>query len=130
MTDQGDWHSVTSRRTGHAPDQPLRWWRLIGGVVVVAVLVFVGVAAVGVVTARRAAEREAVNDALSITDILAESVLQPALEDALLDPDPAVSGPAVARMDDVVRQRLLSPTLVRVKLWSEDGRVVYSDEPR
>jgi signal transduction histidine kinase len=130
MTDPGRWLNVTSSITGHPPDQPLRWWRLVGGVVVVAVLVFVGVAAAGVVTARRTAEREAVNDALSITDILAESVLQPTLEDALLDPDPAISGPARTRMDAVVRQRLLSPTLVRVKLWSESGRVVYSDEPR
>jgi two-component system, NarL family, sensor kinase len=130
MTDSGRWVSVTGASTGNAPDRPLNWWRLVGGVVLVAVLVFVGVAAAGVITARRTAEREAVNDAATITDALAESVLQPALEDDLLSTDPAVSGPAVTRLGAVVRARLLSPTLVRVKVWTPQGRIVYSDEPR
>jgi two-component system NarL family sensor kinase len=130
MTDPGRWLNVTSSIAGHAPEQPLRWGRLIGGVAVVAAVVFVAVAALGALTAQRAAEREAVNDALSITDILAESVLQPALDDDLLSADPLVSGPAVTRLDPVVRRRMLSSTLVRVKIWAQDGRIVYSDEPR
>jgi two-component system NarL family sensor kinase len=130
MTDSQAWVTVAGASTGRAPDQPLNWWRLVGGVVLVAVLVFVSVAVVGSVTARRAAEREAVNDAATITDALATSVLQPALEDALISADPAVSGPAGARLDQVVRARLLSSTLVRVKVWTPQGKIVYSDEPR
>jgi signal transduction histidine kinase len=82
------------------------------------------------VTARRAAEREAVNDALATTDVLATSVLEPALEDAILAADPAAAAAAVARLDPVVRQRLLSPTIVRVKLWTPEGRIVYADDAR
>jgi len=121
---------VTGAVGGHDADEPPNWWRLGGGVALVALLVFAGVAAASAVTARRAAEREAVNDALAITDILATSVVEPALEDALTAPDPAVATAAVARLDPVVRQRLLSATIVRVKLWTPQGRVVYSDDPR
>jgi signal transduction histidine kinase len=130
MTDTPEWVTVAGASAGRAPEAPLNWWRLVGGVMLVAVLVFVSVAVVGSITARRAAEREAVNDAATITDALATSVLQPALEDALISADPAVSGPAVTRLDQVVRSRLLSSTLVRVKVWTPQGKIVYSDEPR
>jgi two-component system NarL family sensor kinase len=37
---------------------------------------------------------------------------------------------AIARLDAVVRGQLLSPSVVRIKVWAADGTVVYSDEPR
>ena len=67
--------------------------------------------------AQRLAEREAVNDAATIADVLADAVITPALTDALADGEPA----AVAAMDAVVRERVLGPRIVRVKLWSPDG---------
>ena len=36
---------------------------------------------------------------------------------------------AVRAVDDVVVSRILSGSIVRVKIWSADGRVLYSDEP-
>ena len=36
---------------------------------------------------------------------------------------------AVAAVDDVVVARVLSSSIVRVKIWSSDGRVLYSDDP-
>jgi signal transduction histidine kinase len=36
---------------------------------------------------------------------------------------------ALRALDDVVVARVLSSSIVRVKIWSADGRVVYSDEP-
>jgi len=36
---------------------------------------------------------------------------------------------ALERLDDVVLGQVLSPSIVRVKIWSQDGRVLYSDEP-
>jgi signal transduction histidine kinase len=36
---------------------------------------------------------------------------------------------AVRSVDDVVVGRILSNSIVRVKIWSADGRVLYSDEP-
>jgi signal transduction histidine kinase len=37
---------------------------------------------------------------------------------------------ALRRLDDVVVGQLASPALVRVKLWTRSGRILYSDEPR
>ena len=36
---------------------------------------------------------------------------------------------ALAKLDDTVLGQVLSPSIVRVKIWSKDGRVLYSDEP-
>jgi signal transduction histidine kinase len=85
-------------------------------------LVIVGVATS--IASRRVGEREATSDARSTTVIRAQSVVTPALSDALLDGDPA----ALASVDDVVRRSVLDDSLVRVKLWSADGTIVYSDE--
>jgi signal transduction histidine kinase len=90
---------------------------------VLAVLVVVGI--LGALAAQRLAEREAVNDAATMTNVLAEAVIQPAMTDELL----AGSPEAVRAMDAVVRERVLGPSVVRVKLWSADGRVLYADEP-
>ncbi|MEA2449383.1 MAG: two-component system, NarL family, sensor kinase, partial [Thermoleophilaceae bacterium] len=37
---------------------------------------------------------------------------------------------AIARIDRIVRMRVLHDPVVRIKIWSPDGRVLYSDEPR
>jgi signal transduction histidine kinase len=87
------------------------------------VLVVVGV--LGSLAAGRLAEREAVNDAARTADVLAEAVVMPGLSDAVADGDAA----AVAAFDTLVRQRVLTTGIVRVKLWSPEGQVVYADEP-
>ncbi len=89
---------------------------------VVAALLVVGV--VGTLAARQLAEREAVNDAATMADVLAEAVVEPSLTDALVAGD----GAAIAAFDQVARDRLLSDSIVRVKLWSADGKVLYADE--
>ena len=52
---------------------------------------------------------------------LAESVLQ----DGVLTGETA----ALRALDDVIVGRVLSSSVVRVKIWSSDGRVLYSDDP-
>jgi two-component system, NarL family, sensor kinase len=52
-------------------------------------------------------------------------LVESALRDGLLSGDPA----AVRALDDVVVARVLSESTVRVKVWSPDGRVLYSDHP-
>jgi signal transduction histidine kinase len=37
---------------------------------------------------------------------------------------------AIDRINTVVHERILSERVVRVKVWTPDGRIVYSDEPR
>ncbi len=89
---------------------------------VVAALLVVGV--VGTLAARLLAEREATNDAATMAGVLAEAVVEPSLTDALVAGDPA----AIAAFDDIARDRLLSESIVRVKLWSDQGKVLYADE--
>ena len=118
---------VTVSRPGHRPasDAELRPRRIVVQLVVGVLLVLLVVAVLGALAARRLAEREAVNDAAAMTDVLAEAVIQPALTDDLLTGSPA----AVRAMDAVVRERVLGPSVVRVKLWSAQGEVLYADEP-
>ena len=114
----------------HAPpDRPLRTRTVLTQVIVGALVVAIGVALAGAIASRRIAERESVTDAAQTTDLIAQQVIQPALTDGLVSGDRA----AVAAMDHIVRTRVLGPSfgnLVRVKLWTAAGRIVYSDEPR
>jgi two-component system, NarL family, sensor kinase len=105
---------------------PLRMRRVFLQLVGAALVVLAVVAVGGSYASRNVAEREAVNDAAVMTDLLAESTVQPALEDALLTGSPE----AYAKLDEVVRARVLGPSVVRVKIWKPDGTVLYSDEPR
>src|SRR3954465_6833886 len=57
---------------------------------------------------------------------LAGDVIAPLLTDAVVDGDPA----ALRRLDRAVRNHLLHEPTRRVKVWSPDGRIVYSDEHR
>jgi two-component system NarL family sensor kinase len=95
--------------------------QLVLGIVLVLAVVTVG----GSLAARRLAEREAVHDAAAMADVLAETVVQPALTDDLL----AGGTAARATFDAVVRERVLGTSVVRVKLWSPQGKVLYADEP-
>ncbi|MCU1432179.1 MAG: hypothetical protein JWP95_1284 [Actinotalea sp.] len=74
----------------------------------------------------RAAEREAIADARSVTVVLAQGVVEPAMTRGLADGDPG----ALAAFDRVIQERLPSQAVRRVKLWSMNGTIVYSDEPR
>src|SRR5215217_1265859 len=88
-----------------------------------AALVILVVAVVGAVAARRMAEGEAIDDASRRADLIADAVLQPALSDGLLRGDPG----ALRTVDRVVRDRAIAEPVVRVKLRSADGPVLYSD---
>ena len=48
------------------------------------------------------------------------------LSDGLLRGTPA----SLARLDDVVQGQVLGGSIVRVKVWTRSGRILYSDEPR
>jgi signal transduction histidine kinase len=78
------------------------------------------------ILARRAALHEAVRDARTSTQQLARAVVQPNLPSGLTTGSPA----AIAATDQLVRSRVLSGWLVRVKIWDASGRILYSDEPR
>lgn len=121
------WLTVTD--TGSPADlagQAPSMVRIAAQLTAAALVVLLVVAVVGAFASRNVAEREAVNDAAQMTDLLAQSVVQPTLEDGLLTGDQA----AYTRLDEAVRARVLGPTVIRVKVWLPDGTVLYSDEPR
>jgi two-component system NarL family sensor kinase len=120
------WVTVSRPRDTDRTQPPVNPRRVVTQVVAGLAVVLVLVGVLGSLAAQRLAEREAVNDAATIADVLAEAVITPALTDSLADGDAA----AVAAMDAVVRERVLGPRIVRVKLWSPEGQVLYADEPQ
>jgi signal transduction histidine kinase len=72
----------------------------------------------------RAAQDEATLDARNVTNVLAHSVTEP------LMPRGLVAGRAASLdiFDRRVRHRLLVAQIVRIKLWSPSGRIIYSDK--
>ncbi len=109
------------------PEPPLpQPRRMIAQLALAAGAVFVLIMLASSWAVSRLAEREAVNDTANTTNLLAMSVVQPALRDALLTGDPA----AYDDLDRVVRRNVLPNGIVRVKLWTPDGLVVYADERR
>ena len=117
--DKASWVTVAAPERLDSGDAPLSMRRVVAqlvlGVVVVLAVVTVG----GSFAARRLAEREAVTDAANTADVLAEAVVQPALSDALLEESPR----ALAQFSAVIKARVLSPSVVRVKLWTPQGKV-------
>jgi signal transduction histidine kinase len=86
--------------------------------------VLIGLVAVAVM--RRIGTGEAIRDAKQVARLAGEGIVAPNLTPAALAGDPD----ALRRLDRVVRSRVLRDGIVRVKLWTADGRIVYSDEPR
>ncbi|MEQ1788142.1 MAG: histidine kinase [Acidimicrobiales bacterium] len=93
----------------------------LAGIVALAVVGFATT-----IASRRVGERQAVTDARSTTVARAQGRVERVLTDGILDGDPA----AVEAVATVVERGVLDESLVRVKLWTEDGTIVYSDEPR
>ncbi len=72
----------------------------------------------------RAATDEATWDARRITDVLAHSVAEPAIPGGLVDGQAA----SLDKFDRTVLKRLLVDQIVRIKIWDETGRIIYSDK--
>jgi signal transduction histidine kinase len=75
------------------------------------------------IASRRVGEREAIANARRVTELTAKNVVEPAVPEALRHDDPV----ALARLDSIVRNDVLDDSLVRVKIWTPDGRIIYSD---
>ena len=90
------------------------------------VVVAVAVGIAGAAVSRRAAQTAATDDARTVTEVLAHSVIVPNLSDALVEGDAS----AIRRMDQAVVGKVTTGSLVRVKLWTPEGKIVYSDEHR
>ena len=120
------WLRLSGTQARTQPDRPVRPRMVLIQVIAGTLAVVIGVAVAGAFASRRVAEREAVTDAAHTTDLIARQVVQPAVTDGLISGSPA----ALKAIDGVVRQQVLSSSIVRVKLWTATGRIVYSDESR
>ena len=81
------------------------------------------VAAVAALAIRDITDDQALREAKQLTRVTALSAVTPDLTDQVITGGPA----ALARLDRTVRTRVLRSPVVRVKLWTLDGRIVYSD---
>ena len=89
----------------------------------------IAVVIVGIATAiasQRVGQREAIVDARTQTLAKAQGFIEPAVTAALASGDPV----AIAKIDTIVKRDILDASLIRVKIWTENGTIVYSDEPR
>jgi two-component system NarL family sensor kinase len=87
-------------------------------------LVIVGLSTA--VASRRIGQREAITEARSSAIIRAQNLVEPAVTDGLLTGSKA----SIARVDRIVRRDVIDSSLLRVKIWSRAGKIIYSDEPR
>src|SRR5690349_4702532 len=87
-------------------------------------MILIGIATAAV--SRHTGTSEAVRDAKEVTAFAGRGIVEPNLTRGVLRGDPA----ALRRFDALVHRRVLRDGIVRVKLWTRGGRIVYSDEPR
>ena len=89
-------------------------------------LVIIG--AIALIALRRESTRESIREARAITTFIAKSIAEPMLHErpGVLTGDPD----AVKWFDDRIRERVIGDgkSIVRVKIWDQDGRIVYSDQ--
>jgi len=78
----------------------------------------------GALVLRNHSNEQALTSARTLTAQAGRSVVQPRLTAAAIAGDPA----ALQELDRAVRAGVLSDPVVRVKLWTPDGRVIYSDQ--
>jgi signal transduction histidine kinase len=94
--------------------------------------VLVGLAALAIsvggslLVLRELGKREATRDARELAVLVGQGIVESNIDDRLVRGNSA----AVARIDRVVQERVLGERIARVKIWTRQGRIVYSDEPR
>ena len=89
-------------------------------------IVLLSLAALIAFVARQAGIEQATESARQVTYVTARGVVEPRLDAVVIAGEPA----ALTAFDQAMRKYVLQGSLVRVKLWNADGRIVYSDEPR
>jgi two-component system, NarL family, sensor kinase len=70
--------------------------------------------------------KQAIDQARNATFYIAKGVIETNADDGLLTGNPE----SRAHLDNRVHAAVLSGGLVRVKLWTKDGTIIYSDEPK
>ncbi|MFL5892844.1 MAG: sensor histidine kinase [Solirubrobacterales bacterium] len=69
---------------------------------------------------------EAIDNAKTVTRILGRQIVEPRLTDGIVHERPS----SIRRLDRVVENNVLQGQVLRVKIWTASGRIVYSDKHR
>jgi two-component system, NarL family, sensor kinase len=121
-TGDGKWHGprAAARDAGPPPRIGTAVARfMLGSLLAIAVVVIGGFLAL-----RSVAVKEAVRDTRERVEAEGQLVQAAALSDGLLRGEPG----SIATLDDIVRRQVLGGSIVRVKIWSRAGTILYSDE--
>ncbi len=101
-------------------------WRALARFALFGSIALLAVVAGTIVIAERVTRGEMLRHAQRTTADVARTIITPLANEDLRDGDPGT----VARLDDVMKARMKDGSLLRVKVWSEDGTVLWSDDPR
>ncbi|HEX6715379.1 MAG TPA: sensor histidine kinase [Thermoleophilaceae bacterium] len=89
-----------------------------------AAVVLLGVLAAAVL--RNQTRDEAIREAKDVTRVAGRGIAEPALTPGIYSGDPA----AIARVWQALRGQALAEPVVRVKIWTAQGRILWSNEPK
>src|SRR6476619_5334134 len=92
-------------------------------VVLIGVLVVALVAAAAFIVIRRVAVDRAIDDARQLT-LFSANVVEQRVSDGIVTGDAAATG----QVATVIGYAVLHDPVVHVKLWGQDGTILYSDE--
>src|SRR3954470_20040029 len=109
-------------RANAAPSSPSAVAKFaVGGL---AALAAVGIGSYFLV--RHIGTTEAIDNAKTVTRILGREIVEPRLTDGIVHERPS----SIRRLDRVVESNVLQGQVLRVKIWTASGRIVYSDKHR
>ena len=93
---------------------------------VVSVMALIVVGATAAIVCVRVVQSQALHQAEEGGKIVAERIVAPLVDQKLYDGDPA----ALRALDNRVLLRKAGSSIQRIKVWSEDGVILYSDDAR
>jgi two-component system NarL family sensor kinase len=106
------------RRSSDSVARPVAAFALLG------LLALTLVAGSGLLVIRRLADEQALNEARQLTE-LSSRIVERRVNDGLLTGDAESLGAVTSVVFD---SKIVHDPIVRVKIWSSDGEIVYSDE--
>jgi signal transduction histidine kinase len=116
--------SMVKLRRSTAEREPISTVGLLVRFTAAGLIVLISLAALIAFIARQAGTEQAIDSARQVTYVTARGVVEPRLDAAVIAGQPA----ALQAFDTAMRSYVLKGSLVRVKLWNADGKIVYSDE--
>jgi signal transduction histidine kinase len=126
-TEDAVWTRVVLAAGEGPPSRPDRARQTVQRIIAGSLAALVVLLGAGYLICARIAQHQALTDARHLTELVGETVIDPRLTPAVVNGQPS----ALGRLDKVVADEdgLLHRTLIRrVKIWSADGTVLYSND--